>query len=155
MTQEKKMTAEGNEKKRKRAVILIGHGSRAAGADDDMDRIAADLRKKGDNGDIAVCRMEGRGTPFAEIFEGCLREGAEEIVVLPYFLHFGVHLREDIPEILRAAVLKHPEVRLVLGNHLGYDESLVALVARRIAESAENCDIRELVPLPIDRRPGE
>jgi sirohydrochlorin ferrochelatase len=148
------MTATASEQRVKRAVILIGHGSRAAGADDDMDRIAADLRKKGDNGNIAVCRMEGRGTPFAEIFEHCIGEGAKEIVVLPYFLHFGVHLREDIPEILRAAVLKHPEVRLILGKHLGYDESLVALVARRIAESAENCDIRELVPLPIDRRPG-
>ena len=30
----------------KRAVILIGHGSRAAGADDDMEKIAAGLREK-------------------------------------------------------------------------------------------------------------
>lgn len=145
----------GTNESHHRAVILIGHGSRAAGADDAMDRIAAELRQGNGGTAVAVCRMEGRGTPFAEVFERCVRQGAREIVVMPYFLHFGVHLREDIPEMLREAVARHPEVRLVLGRHLGYDESLVALLARRLAESATLCDIRELVPVPIDRTPGE
>ena len=79
--------------------------------------------------------MSGRGIPFAEAFERCVRQGAKEIIVIPYFLHFGVHLRQDIPEILREAAAKHPEVRLVLGRHLGYDDSLVALVEKRIGES--------------------
>lgn len=149
------MSQTGDHKQRNRAVILIGHGSRAAGADDDMERIAAELRR-GRNGEaIAVCRMGGRGTPFAEVFAGCVREGATEVVVMPYFLHFGVHLREDIPGMLREAAAGHPGVRLVLGRHLGYDESLVALVARRLAESAGLDDIRDRADVPIDRHPGE
>lgn len=149
------MRAAGSEHNGKRAVILIGHGSRAAGADDAMERIAAELRR-GRNGEaIAVCRMGGRGTPFAEVFARCVREGATEVVVMPYFLHFGVHLREDIPGMLREAAAGHPGVRLVLGRHLGYDASLVALVARRLAESADLADIRELADVPIDRHPGE
>ena len=149
------MSQTDNNEQRKRAVIIIGHGSRAAGADDDMERIAAGLREQMDGRTVALCQMEGRGTPFAEVFARCVGEGAREILVLPYFLHFGVHLREDIPGMLREAAAGHPEVRLVLGRHLGYDESLVALVARRIAESKDLCDIRELADIPIDRRPGE
>ena len=149
------MTSAGSEHNGKRAVILIGHGSRAAGADDDMERIAAELRR-GKNGEaIEVCRMGGRGTPFAEVFTRCVRKGATEVVVMPYFLHFGVHLREDIPGMLREAAAGHPGVRLVLGRHLGYDESLVALVARRLAESADLDDIRDRADVPIDRHPGE
>ena len=128
-----------------RAVILIGHGSRAVGADDDMERIAEGLRKKS-GGIVETCRMSGRGIPFAEAFESCVGRGAKEIIVLPYVLHFGVHLREDIPEILRENARKHPEVRLVLGKHLGYDDALVNLVAKRIGESEDLCDIRELAP---------
>jgi sirohydrochlorin ferrochelatase len=137
-----------------RAVILIGHGSRAVGADDDMERIAAGLRTKR-GGIVETCRMSGRGTPFVEVFERCFDQGAGEVIVLPYFLHFGVHLREDIPEMLMEAAAKHPEVRLILGRHLGYDDVLVSLVEKRIEESRGICDVREIPPTPIDRRPGE
>lgn len=138
----------------KRAVILIGHGSRAAGADDDMEKIAAGLREKS-GGIVETCRMSGLGIPFEGAFERCVRRGAKEIIVLPYFLHFGVHLRKDIPEILRTAARRRPEIRLVLGRHLGYDDALVNLLAKRIGESESLCDVRELAPAPIDRHPGD
>jgi sirohydrochlorin cobaltochelatase len=142
---------EGNGKS---AVILIGHGSRAAGADDDMERIAERLRSVA-HGIVEVCRMSGRGAPFAEVFEKCVRQGSKEIIVIPYFLHFGVHLRQDIPELLREAAERRPEVRLVLGRHLGYDDTLAALVEKRLGESEGLCDIRQLPPMPIDRYPGQ
>ncbi len=150
----KQVDCKPNDKERQ-AVILIGHGSRAAGADDDMERIAGRLRAAADGTIVALCRMAGHGTSFGEVFERCVRQGAKTVVVIPYFLHFGVHLRQDIPELLRKAVAKHPEVHLVLGRHLGYDDALVALVERRIAESEALCDIRDLPESPIDRRPGE
>ncbi|MDP1990872.1 MAG: CbiX/SirB N-terminal domain-containing protein [Syntrophales bacterium] len=138
----------------RQAVILIGHGSRAAGADDDMERIAERLRADADGGIVDLCRM-AHGTSFGEAFERCVRQGAKTVIVIPYFLHFGVHLRQDIPEMLREAVMKHPDVRLVLGRHLGYDDALAALVERRIAESEALCDIRDLPETPIDCRPDE
>jgi sirohydrochlorin ferrochelatase len=137
-----------------RAVILIGHGSRAEGADDDMERIAEGVRAK-IGGMVETCRMSGRGIPFDKVFERCVDQGAREVIVLPYFLHFGIHLREDIPEILRKAADRHPDVRLVLGKHLGYNDALVTLVAKRIGESEGLCDVRELAPTPIDRCPGD
>jgi sirohydrochlorin cobaltochelatase len=92
--------------------------------------------------------MGGRGVLFAEALERCVRLGVQEIIVLPYFLNFGIHLREDIPEILRRAADSHPGIRLILGKHLGYDEALVRLVAKRIKESEGLPDIRESSPAP-------
>jgi len=128
-----------------KAVILIGHGSRAVGADDDMERVAAELRAAS-GGIVETCRMGGRGVLFDEAIERCVRLGVEEVIVLPYFLNFGIHLREDIPEILRKAAERHPGIRLILGKHLGYDEALVRLVAKRIRESEGLPDIRESAP---------
>jgi len=123
------------------------------GADDDMERVADRLREAADGGIVDVCRMGGLGTSFSEAFERCVRQGATTVIVIPYFLHFGVHLRQDIPELLREAAATHPEVRLVLGRHLGYDDALVALVRKRIDESDALCDVRSLPEIPIERRP--
>lgn len=141
-------------KNQTRAVILIGHGSRAAGADEDMDRVASHLRLA-TGGVVEVCRMGGQGISLEEAFERCIRQGVGEVIVLPYFLHFGVHLRQDIPEMLLKAGARYPEVRLVLGRHLGYDAALARLVEQRLAESTSLCDIRELTPTPIDQHPTE
>ena len=137
----------------KRAVILIGHGSRAVGADDAMDLVAGRLRAA-TAAIVEVCRMSGRGVPFAATFEQCIRQGATEVIVLPYFLHLGVHLRQDLPEMLCAVAGKYPAVRLILGKHLGYDDVLVSLVEKRLRESASLCDVRQLPQLPIDRDPN-
>ena len=94
--------------------------------------------------------MAGRGLLFDEAFERCIRQGATQVTVIPYFLHFGVHLRQDIPEMLREAAAKHPEVKVVLGRHLGYDDAFVSLLKKRIKESRELCDVRDLPPTPIE-----
>ena len=137
-----------------KAVILIGHGSRVTGADDDMEEISARLRKKL-GVTVETCRLEGRGVTFAEAFEKCAKMGAKEVLVIPYFLHFGVHLRRDIPNLMLESLKKHPEINLILGKHLGFDEALVALVAKRIKESKCLDDIRNLSRAPLNRMPGK
>jgi sirohydrochlorin ferrochelatase len=69
------------------------------------------------------------------------------VLLLPYFLNQGLHMKLDIPEKMQAAVKDHPDVRLVFGKNLGYDELLVDLVEKRIAESAILDDVR-VVALP-------
>lgn len=115
-------------------MIIIGHGSRTEGADDDMERVALALRRKR-GGIVEVCRLEGKGPSFPVALERCLGQGAKRIVVIPYFLHLGVHLRRDIPRLLSLASEDHPEIGLVLGRHLGCDEALVDLISRRIDEA--------------------
>ena len=130
-----------------KAVILIGHGSRAIGADDDMEMVSAGLREKL-GVTVETCRLEGRGVTFAEAFEKCAASGAKEVLVMPYFLHFGVHLRRDIPHLMREGLKRHPEIKMILGKHLGFDGALIDLVAKRIKESSGLADIRHLSRMP-------
>lgn len=128
-------------------VILLGHGSRVPGADRSMLRVAEMLKEKGHYAQVETCNMSRLGPHFEEIFEKCVRMGAQRVLLLPYFLNEGLHMKLDIPAKMQEAVRRHPHVKLVFGKNLGFDPLLVQLVEKRIGESAILGDIRE-VQLP-------
>jgi len=134
------------------AIILLGHGSHVPDASRDMERVAAGLKTRYHHAMVEVCHMSQLGPHFPETFDKCVRQGATEVLVLPYFLHLGQHLRADIPRILRAKAEEFPRVRLVLGKNLGFDPVLVDLMEKRIGESLSLQDVREL---PIVRAEDE
>lgn len=119
------------------AIILLGHGSRVPGAGEGMEQVASRIREKGGFSIVETCSMQMLGPKFPDALEKCIKGGAKKIIVIPYFLHVGVHMREDIPELLREEVRRRPgiEIEIILGKNLGYDESLADLVVRRIEES--------------------
>ncbi|KKK49385.1 hypothetical protein LCGC14_3135600, partial [marine sediment metagenome] len=126
------------------SAILLGHGSRVLGADRSMVRVAESLKKKGRYANVETCNMSRLGPHFEETFEKCVRMGARKVLLLPYFLNEGLHMKLDIPVKMQKAVKRHPHVKLVLGNSLGFDPLLVRLVEKRIEESATLGDVRNL-----------
>jgi len=128
------------------AIILLGHGSRIPGAGGGMEQVARRMREKLGQEIIEICYMSKLGPHFPEVFERCVERGATKIIVVPYFLHSGLHLIEDIPDLLREKARAYPHVKLILGKNLGFDECLVDLVIKRIEESQTLPDIRELKP---------
>lgn len=136
-----------------KAIIILGHGSRVPDAGKHMEKVAAGLKDKYGYGIVEVCYMSRLGPHFPEIFEKCLDQGATDVMVIPYFLHDGLHLVLDIPEMLQEVAARFPAVKLVLGENLGFDESLVDLVDRRIAASANLGDVRDMVLPPRNEYP--
>ncbi|MEK6558067.1 MAG: CbiX/SirB N-terminal domain-containing protein [Candidatus Margulisiibacteriota bacterium] len=107
------------------AIILMGHGSRIQGAEADMERVAQRMRERLPGKRVETCAMSELGPHFPETFRKCATAGVKKIIVIPYFLHMGVHLREDIPRIMREEARAYHDVELILGPHLGFDELLV------------------------------
>ena len=126
------------------AAILLGHGSRVRGADRSMMRVAESLKKKGRYANVETCNMSRLGPHFEETFEKCVQMGARKVLLLPYFLNEGLHMKLDIPVKMQRAAKRHPHVKLVLGNSLGFDPLLVQLVEKRIEESITLGDVRNL-----------
>lgn len=136
-----------------KAIILLGHGSRVPDAGKHMEQVAAGLRAKYGYHMVEICYMSRLGPHFPEIFEKCVQQGAADVMVIPYFLHDGLHLVLDIPEMLQEVAALYPHVKLVLGKNLGFDDVLVDLVERRIAASLECCDVRDMVLPPRKQFP--
>jgi sirohydrochlorin ferrochelatase len=56
------------------------------------------------------------------------------ILVVPYFLHKGAHIKKDVIKDLNAALDKSNFKSAYMGRHLGVDEKLVDIVIERARE---------------------
>jgi sirohydrochlorin ferrochelatase len=126
------------------AVILLGHGSRVPEAGKSMEKVALGLKRKYGYAIVEVCYLSRLGPHFPEIFEKCVQQGAHCVVIIPYFLHEGLHIVLDIPSMIQKTAARFPGVRVVLGKNLGFDDVLVDLVEKRIADSRQSCDVRDM-----------
>jgi sirohydrochlorin ferrochelatase len=118
-----------------------------------MEQVAGRLQQKYGYPWVEICFMSRLGPHFPEVLEKCVTQGAERVVVVPYFLHTGLHIVLDIPEMLQEQADKYPHVKLTLGRGFGFDELLVDIVERRIQETRDLGDVRDLVLPPKEQYP--
>lgn len=134
-----------------RAIVLLGHGSRVPGAAIEMEAVAERLRELTGVALVRVCFLSRLGPHLPETLDQCVAEGATEIVIIPYFLHTGLHILVDIPGELQEMAARYPGTKIVFGRHLGYDGVFAEILARRVQESLDLPDIREIkVPARTD-----
>jgi len=122
----------GNEK---RAILLLGHGSRASDANEAMYRVAQDLKEQEVYSIIECAFLEMSSPDIATGLTTCKAQGAATILIIPYFLHLGMHVQRDLPQIIGQWHEANPEVAVKQGNHLGYSPLLTQLVQQRIDEA--------------------
>ncbi|WP_035378336.1 sirohydrochlorin chelatase [Fervidicella metallireducens] len=120
-----------------RGILVVGHGSRSKEAFDTFFKIVDGLRNKMDS-EVEGCFMEISEPNIPETIEKMYSKGVREFTVLPYFLYSGIHIKEDIPEILAEIKEKYTDIKLSIANPLGYDEALVTLLKER-AEGEVKC----------------
>ena len=116
------------------AVLLIAHGSREPSANDDLRALAERLAKTGDHPIVVASFLELAEPDIATGGDLCVAEGASMVLMVPYFLSAGVHLRRDLTAAREDLQAKHPGVAFRLGPPLGPHPLLDEVVAARIAE---------------------
>jgi len=123
-------------KSSKKAVIVVGHGSKEPGFEKAMVRVAGKLRREGKYGKV-FCAYLGSAPPsLPEALSRCARRGLTDIIVLPYFILAGAHVVSDIPGLVGEAKKKYAgKVRIRLSPYLGYHEKIVSVVQERISQA--------------------
>src|SRR5437867_12178941 len=100
------------------ALLLIAHGSRHAEANEDLHHVAAMLRQQGHD-IVEAAFLELAEPDIAQAAETCVRQGAEQVVLVPYFLSAGVHVRRDLTAVQETLSRRFPQVRFLLAEPLG------------------------------------
>jgi len=113
------------------AVIVVGHGSRSKEANDTFLSIVSQLNDKNTFGAF----MEFGSPSIETIFDKLYSEGARNFAVIPLFLYGGIHITEDIPQIIEKLMQKTPDISVKFGKPLGDDELIVQLLKKRINET--------------------
>jgi sirohydrochlorin ferrochelatase len=54
---------------------------------------------------------------------------------VPYFLHTGTHVADDLPTLLEDAQTRHPGVEFRMGDYIGLSPRLTDLLAARAASA--------------------
>ncbi|AKF11340.1 sirohydrochlorin chelatase [Sandaracinus amylolyticus] len=118
-----------------RAILLVDHGSRVDAANAQLGDVAQLVaRIAGDGTIVRHAHMELATPSIPEGIDALVREGATEIVVVPYFLAPGRHATSDVPRIASEAASKHPAVNVRVAAPLGVHELLARLVLVRARE---------------------
>lgn len=124
-------------------MILFSHGSLMCGVPESLERVAERMRARGDATIVEVGFLNYAEPTFETAFERCIVAGADEIVIVPYFLVAGKFVKVDLLPRISAARRRHPGITVRIAEALRFDLRLAAALVAR-AEQA--------VPLALWRR---
>ncbi len=123
------------------AIVIVDHGSKRPAANEQLDRLVALYKETTGAPIVEAAHMELAEPTIADAIEACIRQGATDIVVHPYFLAPGRHSTEDIPRMVADAIASHKDISCRVTEPLGIDERLCALIELRIAEAMERLSV--------------
>ncbi|MEA1985601.1 MAG: sirohydrochlorin nickelochelatase [Euryarchaeota archaeon] len=123
-------------------ILTIGHGSRLPFNKEVVTSIANSIAEKHTDMVIRAGFMENCGPSVDEALMAFEGTGVTKIAAVPVFLASGVHITEDIPEILKldpetnegSIELDGKQVPIVYGKPLGDHPLLADLVFNRAEE---------------------
>lgn len=107
-------------------ILLIGHGSSDRRARDAFMYTVRSLEALYHN--VRYCFLELEPPDIDEGYKNCISIDPEYIIVVPYFLHNGIHIQRDILIDLNKAQEKYGPRDLFLSSHIGVNNSIVDLV---------------------------
>lgn len=112
----------------KTAVIILGHGSRSAGADHTVRKIIAEVKKLGGYEIVEPAFLQYIRPTLQDALESCIRQKAEKITIVPFFMQPGAHVTRGIPELAEKARKQHPGIDIVITDFAG-SHPLMAQIA--------------------------
>jgi precorrin-8X/cobalt-precorrin-8 methylmutase len=130
---------EGKKRQERTALLLVGHGSRLPEAAEGLRRVAEEIEARSLFSRVEVGFLQLSPPDVLTAASRCLAAGAGTVVVMPYFLHSGAHVAEDLPPLLERLPKEHPGVSFHLAPPLGFHPCLVEVVLER-AFSALSAD---------------
>jgi sirohydrochlorin ferrochelatase len=116
------------------ALLLVAHGSRHAAANDDLLHVARALEERG-HPIVEAAFLELAGPDIDEAGRRCVERGAERVVLVPYFLSAGVHVRRDLTAARDRLAARYPAVAWRLAEPLGRHPLLLDVVEARAREA--------------------
>jgi len=117
----------------KETILLVGHGSRDANGNKEIEQFSEQWRAQHPDWNIEVCYIE-----FAEVlldkgFDNAAKN-ASRVLVIPLILNAAGHVKMEIPEHLEKARQRHPNVEFIYGKNLGVSMDLLTAVKRQLLQ---------------------
>jgi len=115
-------------------LVIAAHGSRKNESNQEVIALAQTLAPKV-NGYFD--RVEPAFLQFAQplletTLETLASEDPERIVVFPFFIGSGSHIKKDIPSLVDGTQKKYPHILFDITRHLGKIEAISDIIAKEV-----------------------
>lgn len=117
------------------ALIVFAHGSRVAEANEAVRRVAETAAAESGFALWQEAFLELAEPNLSQAVKMLALRGARKIVVAPYFLVMGVHLKRDLPQMLAEAAAESPGVELTATPPLDGHPALAAILSERARQA--------------------
>lgn len=122
------------------ALLVMVHGSPRPGANADVHRVVESFHARPDARrafpQVAVGFMECNEPDIPTAIDGLIADGATSVTAVPYFLHTGTHVCDDLPTLLEEAQTRHPSITFRMGDYLGLSPRLTDILADRATSAS-------------------
>jgi sirohydrochlorin cobaltochelatase len=129
-------------------LLLLAHGTPLPEANAPLyrtaDQIATWLGLPGSTVAYLDCNAPTIPGAFADL----AHRGVTQVLALPYFLHLGRHVAQDLPALINQARADYPALTVLAAQHLDYDLRLVNAIQALVTQAAP------LVPAPSETIPS-
>lgn len=121
----------------KTAILMMAHGSRVEEANNAARDVAAMVQEMTGFEIVEVSFREMHEPDIQSGIDACVAQGAERILLMPYFLFMGAHVLHDLPEEIAEARKRYPDLIMEMGSHLGAHRKLAEIEAERIGQALD------------------
>ncbi|MBI2119874.1 MAG: sirohydrochlorin chelatase [Elusimicrobia bacterium] len=124
----------------KKAILLIGHGSRDPIAVKEFIDFASEFQNKnidtfGKEVIVTSAFLELSSPTIPQALRILAKDGINQITVIPYLLFSAGHVKTEIPEILEEFKKSFPEINILYGNSLWPHKNLIQCAKEKITQS--------------------
>ncbi len=117
------------------ALLLIAHGSRQRAANADLHHIVAAARARKTYCLVQAAFLELAKPTIDQAAAACVKQGARQVIMLPYFLSAGVHVVRDLEAARTRLTRRFPGTCFDLAAPLGRHPLILEIVLERAAEA--------------------
>ena len=118
-----------------KALLIIGHGSKSQEAIATFNKTVDHVRQNAGYEIVSGAHMELAAPCIEESVDVMADNGINEIIMIPYFLYSGIHIKHDIPEIIEELKQKYPQINFKFGNPIGFEPVIADILIRRAKEA--------------------
>lgn len=114
-----------------KALILMGHGSRSKQAIEEFDFVVEATQQKTKEFKVFGAHMEINDPTLERVVSEVDALGIQSVVVIPYFLFNGNHIKFDIPKQVEALQQQYPKIKITLGSPIAKEPLMADLMLKK------------------------
>ena len=125
-----------------KTLLVVAHGSRRQESNEEVRRLAAQLRDfPSDYDRIEPAFLELAEPSIPDGLRKLIAAGSGKVVVLPYFLSAGRHVVDDIPNEVDTVRREFPEIPIHIAPYLGGAPDIAKLLLSQADVTEKATDI--------------